>query len=205
MEPNTEQPRSSPNGFHRYNDMLSHELHAYFQQNIGEFVRYQLYAQTEEASTTDPTELPLNQIIAKLEENKHKKPKTLLDLGCGILPKIRDHFEGSTRYTVRSFDHLSIVPGVEVCDIAHLPVEEESVEYVVLSRAMCGSNCKEYLQEAYRVLDPLGRMYVGELTETWTSEGGRPAAVLMELLGECGFAIVDQSIQKFSIFTCVKK
>jgi hypothetical protein len=205
MESQEKQHSYEPNMYHHYTKMDSADLHDFFQHNTGEFIRYHLNRHGRIATSPTPAELPLPRIIAKLEAHKHKKPKTLLDLGCGILPVIRDLFQRSNQYEVRSFDHISLTPGVEACDLSHLPVEDDSADFVVLSQAMWGLNCMQYLLEAYRVLDPLGRMYVGEPTDKWTPDGGRPAAKLMELLGECGFAIVDQSIDKFSVFTCVKK
>jgi hypothetical protein len=203
--PQNNQHNYEPNTYPYYITIPSPEVHSFFQSNTGEFIRYHFNRLGRIAMSPSNAELPLPRIIAKLQAHKHKNPKTLLDLGCGILPTIHDLFHTSNQYNVRSFDHVSMVPGVEACDIAHLPVEDDSADFVVLSQSMWGSNCKEYLQEAHRVLDPLGRMYIGELTEKWTSEGGRPAARLIKLLEECGFAIVDQSLGKFTVFTCVKK
>jgi ubiquinone/menaquinone biosynthesis C-methylase UbiE len=166
-------------------------------------MRYHLGTHVEEATCSEPP--PLKYIITKLDKFKAKKPMTILDLGCGILPQIRTYFQGRPNYTVRSFDHLSMVPGVEACDITHLPVEDESAMIVVLSQAMLGSNCKDYLREAYRVLDEFGRMYIAELTEKWTPKGSRPSFQLLELLVECGFSVTDQFHGKFTVFDCVKR
>ena len=130
---------------------------------------------------------------------------TILHLGCGMIAKIREHFQENPLCNVRSFDHVSMSSKVETCDITHLPVEDESAMIVVLSQAMLGSNCKDYLREAYRVLDEFGRMYIAELTEKWTPKGSRPSFQLLELLVECGFSVTDQFHGKFTVFDCVKR
>lgn len=189
----------------KYKTMRSDTLHSKFQQEPSLFHKYHDLADANEATFADSSELPVNRIIAELEKNKHTRTKIVLDLGCGRVPKIRDHFAGDPRYDVRSFDHVAANEGVEDCDISHLPVPDNSVDIVVLSLAMWGSNCKDYLQEAYRVLDSMGWLYIGEATRKWCYEEGDGAARLRDLLQESGFEIRKESIKKFSVFTCVKK
>ena len=76
---------------------------------------------------------------------------------------------------------------------------------------MWGSNNRDYLQEAHRVLDSNGKLYIGEPTKRWTPEltveepEPRHAQRLVDLLEECGFTIIDRDIKKFCVFTCVKR
>lgn len=188
----------------KYKSMRSDNLHDLFKQKPKLFHDYHACADANEATYSDTSELPVNRIIAELEKNKHTRTKIVLDLGCGRVPKIRDHFAGSSLYEVRSFDHVAAREGVEECDIAHLPLQDNSVDIGVLSLAMWGSNYKEYLQEAYRVLDTMGWLYIGEATRKWCYQEGDGAARLKDMLQECGFTIREQSIKKFSVFTCVK-
>ncbi len=202
-----ERNKSQLSEYHqKFKTMRSDSLHAHFQENNNKaFIEYHNCADANEETYDDPTEIPRNRIIAALEQNEHTKTAEVLDLGCGRYPKIRDHFAGNNKYNVRSFDHVAISEGVEECDISHLPVPSNSVDYVVMSLAMWGSNKRQYLQEAHRVLNANGCLYIGEPTKKWGfTKEAMDAARLKDLLQKCGFTIVDESIKKFSVFTCVK-
>jgi ubiquinone/menaquinone biosynthesis C-methylase UbiE len=91
-------------------------------------------------------------------------------------------------------------------DISSLPLEDHSVEICILCLAMWGSNCHDYVKEAFRILESGGKLYIMEATKRWTSvaEGGPPADKLKTLLEESGFKIVKSSIEKFCLFICSK-
>ena len=65
---------------------------------------------------------------------------------------------------------------------------------------MWGSNCKEYIKEAHRILETNGTLYIIEPTKRWTNE--EPADRLRELL--LGFIIKKETIEKFTMFIAVK-
>jgi ubiquinone/menaquinone biosynthesis C-methylase UbiE len=182
--------------------MRSNDLHVFFQNNNEAFIRYHINAIAEEA--TQPF---LNHILAKIQEKikAEKAPMTILHLGCGMIAKIREHFQENPLCNVRSFDHVSMSSKVETCDITHLPVEDESARIVVLTQAMLGSNPKDYLLEASRVLSGFGRLYIAELSNKWTIEGQQTSFELMKLLLECGFFVTNQLYGKFTVFECVKR
>ena len=93
---------------------------------------------------------------------------------------------------------------------------------------MWGSNCHDYVREAYRILESGGKLYIMEATKRWTSEateseateseateseateseclteGGAPADKLKVLLENSGFQIAKSSIEKFCLFVCTK-
>jgi len=80
--------------------------------------------------------------------------------------------------------------------------------------AMWGSNCREYIMEAYRILETGGRLYIIEPTKRWseTEEGefgkvieGTEAIKLKKLLEENHFSILYEKIEKFCFFECVKR
>jgi hypothetical protein len=110
-----------------------------------------------------------------------------------------------------NYDHISFDETVVSCDISILPLEDDSVEICILSLAMWGSNCREYVQEANRVLESNGKLYIIEATKRW-SEQDEEGNILPEkegnkmktLLEENGFQIVEQSIEKFCLFVCIK-
>jgi ubiquinone/menaquinone biosynthesis C-methylase UbiE len=90
-------------------------------------------------------------------------------------------------------------------------LEEDSVEICILSLAMWGSNCKEYIKEANRILESGGKLYIIEPTKRWSEQDDlgniiteKEGSKMKSLLEENGFQIVEQSIEKFCMFVCIK-
>ena len=75
---------------------------------------------------------------------------------------------------------------------------------------MWGSNCREYIMEAYRILESNGTLYIIEPTKRWSEKDeqgniiNEPGIKLKNLLEENNFRIDDQYIEKFSLFICRK-
>lgn len=160
-------------------------------------------AQTNDANFID-ADIPRNYIIAELEKIKCKRPRMLVDMGCGMA-HIAMHFKDDRRFTIKSYDHIACDAAlVEACDIAHMPLEDASVEIAVICLAMWGSNCNEYVAEAHRILETDGMLYVVEPTKRWTIADDMPGDRLKQLLTNNGFKIVRESIDKFARLVCVK-
>ena len=49
------------------------------------------------------------------------------------------------------------------CDIANVPLEEESVDIGVFSLSLMGTNFPDFLVEANRVLKPRGKLFIAEV------------------------------------------
>jgi superfamily II DNA or RNA helicase/ubiquinone/menaquinone biosynthesis C-methylase UbiE len=143
--------------------------------------------------------IPRNKIITELDKIKTKRPKKIVDMGCGKA-NISKHFKEDKRFEFTNYDHVSNNASVEVCDISHIPLEDDSVEICILSLAMWGSNCKEYIQQAHRVLETNGTLYIIEPTKRWTND--QPADRLRELL--TGFKIIKETVEKFTMFIAIK-
>jgi len=97
------------------------------------------------------------------------------------------------------------------CDISNLPLEEDSVDICILSLAMWGSNCEEYIKEANRILETDGKLYIIEPTKRWSENydryniiEGKEASKMIKLLEDNGFYIKNRSIEKFCLFECNK-
>jgi len=143
--------------------------------------------------------IPRNQIITELDKIKTKRPKKVVDMGCGKA-NISKHFKEDKRFEFTNYDHVSNDNSVEVCDISRIPLEDDSAEICILSLAMWGSNCKEYIQQAHRVLETNGTLYIIEPTKRWTND--QPADRLRDLLS--GFKIITEKIEKFTMFIAIK-
>jgi len=76
---------------------------------------------------------------------------------------------------------------------------------------MWGSNCEEYIQEALRILESNGLLYIIEPTKRWSEKDengniiqGKEGSKLTNLLENNGFLIKKQSVEKFCLFVCIK-
>jgi ubiquinone/menaquinone biosynthesis C-methylase UbiE len=96
------------------------------------------------------------------------------------------------------------------CVITSLPLENNSVEIAIMSLALWGTqeNCKQYIKEAYRVLESGGKFYISDSTKKWSPEpltiehGGE---LLRTLLIDNGFTIMSEDIGlPFCLFVCNK-
>jgi len=99
---------------------------------------------------------PLDTII---ESCKHLPDSDVVaDMGCGDARLAR-----SIPNTVHSFDLVSNVAGVISCDMSSVPLPDESVDVVVFCLSLMGTNIKDFLFEAGRILKMGGVMKIAEL------------------------------------------
>ena len=85
-------------------------------------------------------------------------PYIIADLGCG-----EGRLALSVPHTVHSFDLVSVGSHVTSCDMTHLPLSNESVNVVVFCLSLMGTNLKDYLEEAWRILSPNGILKITEV------------------------------------------
>ena len=200
-------PKSELSVLHqRYKSLTSENLAAEFAAHPAAWHAYHaLSEKNEESFPTD--EIPCNVIIRKLAELRTRRAKSVVDLGCGKA-WIARHFLDDPRFAFTNFDHVACNALVTKCDISLLPLDDDSTEIAILCLAMWGSNCASYVGEAYRVLETHGLLYVVEPTRRWLDEscgdGGVPTHRLRALLETCGFKIMEERIEKFSLFVCCK-
>jgi SAM-dependent methyltransferase len=120
---------------------------------------------------------PLDRIIQWIRT----KPKSAIvaDMGCGEARLAR-----SLKNKVHSFDlvdNSSNLPNqkrVEVvaCDIAHVPLEDNSVDIVVFCLSLMGTNIVDFIKEAYRILKPGGTVKIAEVRSRFHNIEGAPPA-----------------------------
>jgi ubiquinone/menaquinone biosynthesis C-methylase UbiE len=104
------------------------------------------------------------------------------DFGCGEA-KVAETL--SDRHTVYSFDHVAITGDVVACDIAHVPLDDETLDVAVFSLSLMGSNFSDYLREAYRTLKLDGHLHIYEATSRLADR-----AAFAEGLKTLGFAVL---------------
>ena len=191
----------------RYKTLSSNNLHNEFKNDEKLWINYHKIAEENE-KTFPENEIPRNKIIQELEKIKTKRTKKIVDMGCGKA-FISKHFDNDIRFEFINYDHISINDKIISCDISKLPLEDDSIEICILCLSMWGSNCKEYIKEAERVLESNGKLYIIEPTKRWSStdENGlitQEAKKLREIIEENRFQIIKEEIKKFVLFECIK-
>jgi len=183
----------------KYKTLTSDHLRQTFDETPSLWHTYHAISEENEKSFPEQ-EIPRNRIIQELAKIKSKRTKLVVDMGCGKA-HIARYFQ-DTRFKFINLDHVACDEMVTSCDISNTKLEEDSVEICILSLAMWGSNCKDYLREAHRILESNGILYLIEPTKRWTDV--EPSDKLHTLLEESGFRIVEKAIAKFSLFICSK-
>jgi superfamily II DNA or RNA helicase len=196
--------------FHnKFCKMRSDNLAQHFQQNPADFHEYHR-VRDECFKTYDDVDIPCYRVIMELAEIKKTKKggKHVVDMGCGTA-SISAHFKGDPRFHFTNYDHVAINDTVQVCDISHMPLEDNSVDICIMSLALWGSNCEEYIAESYRVLENSGKLYIIDTTKRWSTKDdigniivGEEGAKLIKIIVNAGFKIESQRIDKFCLFVC---
>ncbi|CAG9859360.1 unnamed protein product [Phyllotreta striolata] len=99
---------------------------------------------------------PLDLIIEKIK----KLPKTnvIADFGCGDA-----RLSKSVVQKVHSFDLVATDDSVVACDMSKVPLENNSVDVAVFCLSLMGTNLRDYLFEANRVLKIGGVLKIAEV------------------------------------------
>ena len=190
--------------------MLSGNLAQHFKENPNDFAEYHR-VRDECLKTFDYEDIPCNRVIAELDKIKSKRGgKRVVDMGCGTA-KIFEYFKDDARFQFTNYDHVSINDSVEVCDISNMPLEDDSVDICIMSLSLWGSNSEEYIQEAFRVLDSQGTLYIIDSTKRWSEKDELQNIIpekegykLKQLLEKNNFNIVSSNIDKWCLFKCTK-
>jgi ribosomal RNA-processing protein 8 len=208
IEQHRQRTKSEISQLHKeYKTLKSENLGKKFKEQPDLWRKYHEISEENEKSFLEDG-IPRNRIIQELDKIKTKRTKLVVDMGCGK-GQISQHFQNDKRFQFINYDHVSLNDTVISCDISNTPLDEDTVEICILSLAMWGSNCKQYVIEAQRILESNGKLYIIEPTKRWSEkdEAGniiKEGSRLKELLEENGFKIVEQSIEKFCMFCCIK-
>ena len=132
-----------------------------------------------------------------------KKSKDIADLGCGKA-RVSEYFKNTKRFNFTNMDHVSCKSTVIKRDIKDTELDDYSQDIVILCLAMWGSNCKEYITEANRILDRNGTLLIIEATKRWTNEETNENK-LIKLLNDNNFNIKNKEENKFMFIECMKK
>lgn len=99
---------------------------------------------------------PLDIIISSIK--KIPKQYIIADFGCG-----EARLAATVPNKVHSFDFISLNENVTACDITHTPLLTSGVDVVVFCLSLMGTNLKDYIIEANRVLKKDGILKIAEV------------------------------------------
>ncbi|OQR97009.1 ribosomal RNA-processing protein [Achlya hypogyna] len=143
---------------------------------------------------------PLNPLDTFIAYVKSHPKAVVADFGCGDA-----RLAASVPNKVHSFDLVSRNEAVTACNIANVPLPDESVDIAVYCLALMGTTLVEYLLEGRRVLKPNGIMKIAEVKSRMdTPKLGIPGFV--KKMTDLGFDLKhkDESNKMFVTFEFAK-
>jgi hypothetical protein len=132
-------------------------------------------------------EAPKDWAVVPYEEMIHRWEKrsgyVIGDFGCGEAKLAQAVSDG---HTVHSFDHVAVNDSVVVCDMAHVPLDDETLDVAIFSLSLMGANFTDYIREAHRTLKLDGQLHMIEATERFADR-----SQFAKALEGLGFAVVS--------------
>ncbi len=139
-------------------------------------------------------ENPLDGIIKWIQ--KCDKNLMIADMGCGDAKLAK-----SVEQKVFSFDFVSTSPEVIAADIAHVPLDNESVDIVVFCLSLMGTNIGDFILEAHRILKSSGIMKIIEVRSRF-EKGKDDIKKFIRIVKRAGFEMTtNQSVINKMFFT----
>ncbi|XP_057604563.1 ribosomal RNA-processing protein 8 isoform X2 [Hippopotamus amphibius kiboko] len=129
------------------------------------------------------------QPVDRIARDLRQQPASLVvaDFGCGDC-----RLASSIRNPVYCFDLASLDPRVTVCDMAQVPLEDESVDVAVFCLSLMGTNIRDFLEEANRVLKPGGLLKVAEVSSRFED-----VRTFLGSVTKLGFKVISKSPMLF--------
>jgi superfamily II DNA or RNA helicase len=174
-----------------WNQSESQATHQRLQENREEWAQYHtLYQEARK----DWAVVPYEEMIRWCQK---RSGYIIGDFGCGEAKLAK---ELSDRHTVHSFDHVAINDNVVACDMAHVPLDDETLDMAIFSLSLMGANFADYLREAYRSLKLDGDLHIFESTSRFSSRDTFVAG-----LKRLGFVVISvEDKWKFTHIRAIK-
>jgi hypothetical protein len=174
-----------------WNQGQSQTTHARLQGNPEEWAQYHtLYREARK----DWAVVPYEEMIRWCRQ---RSGYVIGDFGCGEA-KLAEAV--SDRHTVHSFDHVAVNDDVIACDMAHVPLDDATLDVAIFSLSLMGANFTDYLREAHRTLKLDGQLHIIEATDRFTDR-----TEFARALEGFGFAIVSvEDKWKFTHIRAIK-
>ncbi|XP_076969950.1 ribosomal RNA-processing protein 8 [Tamandua tetradactyla] len=132
------------------------------------------------------------QPVDRIARDLRQRPASLVvaDFGCGDC-----RLASSIRNPVHCFDLASLDPRVTVCDMAQVPLEDESVDVAVFCLSLMGTNIRDFLEEANRVLKPEGLLKVAEVSSRFED-----VQAFLGAVAKLGFKVISKDLTNSHFF-----
>lgn len=111
------------------------------------------------------------------------------DMGCGSKPLIKQHFGLAE---VHSFDLVSTDKDIVKADIANVPLEKKACNCVVFCLSLMGTNVKDYILEANRILKRGGNLIIAEVSSRFEGEDENLQSFVKKLEKGYGFRLKSE-------------
>ncbi|XP_027972639.1 ribosomal RNA-processing protein 8 [Eumetopias jubatus] len=132
------------------------------------------------------------QPVDRIARDLRQRPASLVvaDFGCGDC-----RLASSIRNPVYCFDLASLDPRVTVCDMAQVPLEDESVDVAVFCLSLMGTNIRDFLEEANRVLKQGGLLKVAEVRSRFED-----VRTFLGAVTKLGFKVISKDLTNSHFF-----
>ncbi|XP_051882429.1 ribosomal RNA-processing protein 8 [Pristis pectinata] len=144
---------------------------------------FRLYHQGFNAQLQHWPQNPVDCIIRYLRNRP--RSAVVADFGCGDCKIAR-----SVGNKVHSFDLVALSEHVTVCDMAKVPLSDESVDIVVFCLSLMGTNLVDFLMEANRVLRVGGILKIAEVASRFED-----VRRFIGILGALGFKLLSKDTE----------
>ncbi|XP_018428945.1 PREDICTED: ribosomal RNA-processing protein 8 [Nanorana parkeri] len=129
---------------------------------------------------------PISPITEILKYIKNRPPSLVVaDFGCGDA-----QLACSVRNNVHSFDLVALNDRVTVCDMAQVPLSDETVDIAVFCLSLMGKNLSDFLKEANRVLKMEGVLLVAEVSSRFDD-----VRQFLSAMSQLGFKCVNKNTE----------
>lgn len=123
------------------------------------------------------------------EKTPRGQKKVVADLGCGeamIAQRILELDPNSRKIEVKSYDLRAANERITACDIADLPLKDNSVDVAIFCLSLMGTDFLKFIHEAFRVLKPAGDLWISEIKSRFND---KDAKAFIDALKKMGFAL----------------
>jgi ribosomal RNA-processing protein 8 len=100
------------------------------------------------------------------------RPLVVVDFGCGDAKIARS---APKRHTIHSFDLVAANEHVVACDMAHVPLKDGVADMAIFCLSLMGTNVKDFLLEARRVLKRGGVLLIAEVKSRFEEDSAAVA------------------------------
>ncbi|GKT22874.1 Ribosomal RNA processing protein 8 like protein [Aduncisulcus paluster] len=136
-------------------------------------------------------------VVAKKYKIDSKRGIFIVDMGCGeakfaqdVMDFVSSDIHPSPKTSkeifnfVHSYDLSSPNKFVKKADMSHVPLPANSVDIVLFCISLMGTNLKDFIQEAIRILTPSGQIWIAEIGSRMPKLQKKPSAELFKNMVE---------------------